>query len=205
MLAPLIRFYANLRRNSKQRSAYLMRQRGETTASYHIRKATADDIPALSTVHVKAWADTYFLYRHPPNYSTRSRQWTEIFRNNDGSWFCYLVTNSKGDIIGFAKGNIRKEKELPEYTGELKQIYLLFEYHRLGIGTRMLTCVAQRFLSMGIHNMILFSETDNPTGWFYEALGAKKIYDEKGMFSGTYAWDDLTRFAISGSSFRTVT
>jgi GNAT superfamily N-acetyltransferase len=199
ILVPLFRFYANLRRNSKKRSAYLMQQRSETAASYHIREATEEDIPALSTVHVKAWADTYFLNKNPPNYSIRSRQWTEAFRNNDGSWFCYIAVNSQGDIIGFAKGNIHEENEVPGYRGELNKIYLLFEYHRLGIGTRMIAHVARRFLGMGIHNMILFSEAGNPTGFFYEALGAKKIYDNKGIFSGTYAWDDIKSLAIAAS------
>ena len=176
-----------------------MRLRGETHGSYHIREATEEDIPALSNVHVKAWADTYFLTKNPPSYSTRSWQWTEAFRNNDGSWFCYVAVNRQGDIIGFVKGNTREENELSVYKGELNKIYLLFEYHRLGIGTRMIAYVAQRFLQMGIHNMILFSEAGNPTGWFYEALGAKKIVNDKGMFSGTYAWDNIEPLAIDAS------
>ncbi len=195
VLFPLLRFYANLRRNSKAKSLLLMQRRGETPDSFIIREATIADIPQLSVVHVKAWADTYFTTKKPPTYEIRSWQWQEAFAKQDGSWFCYVAENKEGNIIGFAKGKTYSHENLPDYSGELNKIYLLFEYHRLGIGTKMLCYTARRFLSMNIRNMVLFSEAANPTGWFYEALGAKKLYSDKNEFHGGYAWDDLEGLA----------
>ena len=173
-----------------------MQRRGETTDSFIIREATEADIPQLAAVHVKAWADTYFTVKKPPTYEARSWQWRETFVKQDGSWFCYVAENKEGNIIGFTKGNTYGHENLPEYSGELNKIYLLFEYHRLGIGTKMVCHTARKFLSMNIPNMVLFSEAANPSGWFYEALGAKKLYNEKNEFHGGYAWDDLERLAV---------
>lgn len=190
---PVIRWWANLRRNSAAASMRLMKRRNESTSDIHIREAGDADIPQLAAVHVKAWADTYFLVLKPPTIAIRERQWKEIFRQKDNTWFCYVVTNKEGTIIGFATGKTYQSDALPQFNGELNKIYLLFEYHRLGIGTRLLQTVAKRFLEMGINNMVLFSENTNPSGWFYEAMSARRLYDAKGKFHGGYAWEDLER------------
>ncbi|MBV9986600.1 MAG: GNAT family N-acetyltransferase [Chitinophagaceae bacterium] len=187
----LQRILSNLRRNSRSKSLKLLQQRGGSVNDFSIRRAVETDIPQLAAVHVKAWADTYFTYRNPPTYEIRLSQWKESFRNNDGSWFAYVVVDKNNNVIGFAKGKTYSTADLPDYQGELNKIFLLFDYHRLGLGTRLLVKVAEYFITMGINNMVLFSEPSNPTGWFYEARGAKKLYGKNGGFHGGYAWDNL--------------
>jgi L-amino acid N-acyltransferase YncA len=187
----VFRLLGNLRRNSRAKSFRLLRQRGETLDDFKIRLAVEADILQLASVHVKAWADTYFMTKNPPSFGIRESQWREAFRNQDGSWFVYVVENKAGTIIGFAHGKTYHSTDLAGYQGELNKIYLLFEYHRMGLGTLLLRKVAEHFIALDIHNMVLFSEATNPTGWFYEAMGAKKLYGKNGGFHGGYAWDDL--------------
>lgn len=176
---------------SKAANARRLRERGETAASLVIREATAEDIPALVRLHVTTWNSTYapMLMKGPP-VEVRVHQWREAFASMDGSWFCFVVENAKGELVGFAKGT---RSDHPEYAGELNKIYLLREYQRLGVGRRLVGHVARRFLSQGITSMWLFGDARNPSANVWRALGAVKTDDDPG--NGSYGWWDLRRLA----------
>ena len=160
-----------------------------------IREATREDLPALAALHVKTWADTYPLARRPPTYQLRERQWREQFEKDDGSWFCFVVQNRLGELVGFAKAKVYASDDLPGYSGELNQIYLLREYQRLGVGRKLVGLVTRRFLSNGIRAMVLFATPQNPSCAFYEALGGERLYAANGEFHGGYGWKDLEKLA----------
>jgi GNAT superfamily N-acetyltransferase len=185
----VIRFFLSLRRPSKSTNARMLQERGETLKSFTVRELTAADIPALATLHVTTWNDTYPQVRHKPTYQVRHYQWNELFKTNDGSWFCFVIENSKGELIGFAKG-----KREDDGSGNLNKIYLLREYQRLGLGRLLVGYTARRFLSMGISSMSVFAEATNPSCHFYEALGAKKLRHPDGKVNhGGYIWRDLSK------------
>lgn len=160
-----------------------------------IREATCADIPALAHLHVKTWNATYPGFPPPPTYEVRERQWREAFAVTDGTWFCYVIEDSNGRLIGFAKGKRYSHSDLPDFSGELNKIYLLQEYQRLGLGRRLVGHVARRFISQGISSMVLFAEPGNPSCRFYEALAAEKVFAKNGEFHGTYGWRDLRELA----------
>lgn len=189
-----MRFLHGLRRPSKATNTRRLRERGETIDSFVIRDVTRGDIPALATLHVKTWSDTYPSMR-PPTYQIRERQWREQFERTDGSWFCFVVENRSGELVGFAKGNTYASDDLPGYSGELNKIYLLREYQRLGIGRKLAGHIARRFLSQGISTMVLFGIPQNPSCAFHEALGGERLYAANGEFHGAYGWRDLQKLA----------
>jgi L-amino acid N-acyltransferase YncA len=195
LLNAIVRFVFGLRRPSKATNTRALHQRGESLQSFVIREATADDIPALAEVHVKAWSDTYRTVMNPPTYEIRERQWREQFEKIDASWFCFVVENHKGDLVGFAKGRSYASDDLPGYSGELNKIYLLREYQRLGLGRRLVGHVARRFLAQGISTMVLFGTPQNPSCAFHEALGGERLFATNGEFHGGYGWLDLQTLA----------
>ncbi|HZO88042.1 MAG TPA: GNAT family N-acetyltransferase [Chthonomonadaceae bacterium] len=163
--------------------------------SFIIREAVASDIPALARLHVETWKATYPHVPNPPTYAIRERQWREAFAVTDGSWFCFVVEERDGQLIGFAKGVPYAHSDLPEFSGELSKIYLLGEYQRQGLGRRLVGHVVRRFLRQGITSMVLFADPGNPSCAFYEALGAERLLDKAGNFRGGYGWRDLRRLA----------
>jgi ribosomal protein S18 acetylase RimI-like enzyme len=189
------RAIGNFKRPSAKANALKLQARGENPASIVIREALPGDIPALATVHVKAWAETYENARHLPDFQLRERQWRQQFEVIDGSWFCIIAENPKGEFVGFAKGRAYKHSDLADFSGELNKIYLLRDYQRLGLGTKLLCEVARRFLDKSITSMVLFGESTNPSGYFHEAMGAEKIYGDQGEFHGSYGWRDLRKLA----------
>ena len=189
------RFLAARKRPSPETSLRLLRERGESIASFNIRDAVPVDIPALAALHVKTWSETYPGARRPPGIQVREHQWREQFRSMDGSWFCLVVEGPGGKLVGFAKGMNYQHNDLPDYAGELNKIYLLRDYQRLGLGRRLLKDVARRFLDRGISSMVLFGTPDNPSCAFHEAMGGKRLYNRKGGFDGGYGWLDLRPLA----------
>jgi ribosomal protein S18 acetylase RimI-like enzyme len=155
-----------------------------------IREPTEADIPALARLHVETWNATYPGVEFPPTYEIREEQWRAAFALKDGSWFCFVVEDGQ-QLAGFAKGRRYQSDDLPDFSGELNKIYLLRKYQRRGLGRRLIGAVVRRFLSEGITSMVLFSEPENPSCRFYEALGGEKIFAKNGEFHGTYGWRNL--------------
>jgi ribosomal protein S18 acetylase RimI-like enzyme len=175
VLITIERFLRGLRRPSKAANTRRLRERGENAASFIIREATAADVPALARLHVRAWNATYPGFRSRPTYELRQRQWRETFAMTDGSWFCLVIENQHGELVGFAKGMRYAHPDQPDYSGELNKIYLLPEYQRLGLGHRLVGHTARRFLAQGISTMLLFADAGNPFCRFFEALGGGEV------------------------------
>jgi RimJ/RimL family protein N-acetyltransferase len=113
LINQLIRFIWGLKRPSKQTNIRLLHERGENISSFIIRDAKPEDIPALAALHVKTWSDTYWNVRHPPTYATRENQWRDQFEKIDGSWFCFVIENEQGKLVGFSKGHSYSSEDLP--------------------------------------------------------------------------------------------
>jgi ribosomal protein S18 acetylase RimI-like enzyme len=190
----VMRFVWRLRRPSKAENLRLLRERGEDLASFTIREARVEDIPALAALHARTWSETYWNVKHPPTAELREHQWREQFQVTDGSWFCFVVENRRGELIGFAKGKRHAGRD-EAGSGELNKIYLLREYQRLGLGRRMMGHVVRRFRDMGISSIMLFGVPENPSCHFHEALGGERLLNDKGGFDGGYIWHDLARLA----------
>ncbi len=195
LLNAAIRSLFALKRPSKEANTRLLQKNGEAIEAFIIREARVGDIPELAEVHAVAWAQTYWNIKNPPTAALRARQWTEQFKQQDGSWFCLVVENPKGQLVGFASGRTYEHADLPTYDGELNKIYLLSQYQRLGLGRKMFCLVARRFISTGINNMLLFGSPQNPSCRFHEAMGGKRLYARNGNFDGGYGWADLHKLA----------
>jgi ribosomal protein S18 acetylase RimI-like enzyme len=191
-LVPFARFLFALRRPTKEETARLLRSRGETPASFTIREATSADIPALAQLHVDTFNETHRLFGSGPTYEIREAQYREKFAKVDARWFCFVAQRPNGDLIGFAIG---EPSDDARFAGELSKLYVRREYHRAGLGRRLVCHVVRRFLGQGISSMMLFSEAENPSIVFYEALGGDRLLSESGDFHGAYGWRDIQPLA----------
>ena len=166
---------------------------------FHIRDARKEDVPALATLHVQTFNETHCGGRADgPSFHVREQQWREAFAINDGSWFCFVVEDDNGQLVGFAKGT-RHDGAVPGFAGELNKIYVLRRFHRRGIGRLLLCNVARRFIESGVTSMLLFGEAANPSNGFYEVFSAERLYSRSGEFHGGYGWRDLHRLVAKCS------
>jgi GNAT superfamily N-acetyltransferase len=152
----------------------------------------------LAQLHVETFNETHRGGRPGgPSYELRERQWRQSFERQDGSWFCYVIEDDRGDLVGFAKGTPHNGG-VPGYAGELNKIYLLQRVQRQGLGRLLLDAVARRFMERGITSMLLFGDAASPSNGFYEAFGATKLYSDAGEFHGGYGWPDLRALVQRG-------
>src|SRR5215472_4734130 len=163
--------------------------------AFHIRDAREDEVPALARLHVQTFNETHRAgHSGGPSFELRERQWREAFETNDGAWFCFVVEDNEGELVGFARGT-PYDGGVPGFAGELNKIYVLRRFHRQGIGRLLLCQVARRFLERGVTSMLLFGDAANPSNGFYEAFGAERLYSPGGEFHGGYGWRDLHALA----------
>jgi ribosomal protein S18 acetylase RimI-like enzyme len=163
--------------------------------AFRLRNATDADVPALAALHVQTFNETHRDGRPGgPSCELRELQWREAFAVNDGSWFCFLIEDDAGRLVGFAKGTLH-DGGVPGFSGELNKIYVLRRHHRRGLGRLLLCNVARRFLERDVTTMLLFGEASNPSNGFYERFGAERLYGEGGEFRGAYGWRDLHSLA----------
>jgi ribosomal protein S18 acetylase RimI-like enzyme len=153
-------------------------------------------VPALAALHVTTFNETHGSF-NAPTFETRKWQWQKAFESKDDSWFCFLVEKQVDDLIGFAKGQPYRHGDHPDFLGELNKIYLLREYHKLGLGRQLLCKVANEFLQRGVYSMLLFGDANNPSNKFYEKMGAEKLFAKNGEFHGGYGWTDLQKLAAN--------
>jgi L-amino acid N-acyltransferase YncA len=189
-----IRFLRGIKRPSKARNEKLLQARHQTIDSFAIRELVAEDLPALAALHVQTWNETYG--GRGPSIQIREQQWREQFQSANRDWFVLVIEDNEKMLVGFAKGQPYSHADLPEFNGELNKIYIRKDYQRLGLGRKLVERVAQKFLSKGITNMVLFGIPQNPSCVFHEAMGGERLHKKGEVFQGGYCWRDLTRFKI---------
>jgi len=159
------------------------------SSSFKIREATPGDATAMAALHVTTFNETH---GPGPSFEVRKWQWEKAFQD-DNEWFCFVVQDKDGNLVGFAKGQRYYHSDIPGFSGELNKIYLLRKYHKLGIGRQLICKVANEFAKRGISSMLLFGDANNPSNAFYEKMGAEKLFAKNGEFHGGYGWKDLQK------------
>jgi L-amino acid N-acyltransferase YncA len=141
----------------------------------------------LAQLHVTTFVETHG--GPGPTFSLREGHWREAFSKRSDDWFCVVINDPDGELVGFAKGV--PHQDIPGYAGEVNKIYILRRYHRLGLGKRLLGEVSRRFLAHGIASMLLFGDARNPSNGFHERMGAERLFAPDGTFHGGYGWRDI--------------
>jgi L-amino acid N-acyltransferase YncA len=171
-----------------------------------IREAKITDAAGIAHVHVDIWRTTYVGILPTDHlaglsYEQCEQAWHRTLSMPAGLEFVYLAEDAIGNIIGFASGGPERSGH-HVYKCELFAIYLLAEYQRQGVGTKLFSCVIKRFLQQGIQSMLVWVLAGNhPSRRFYEALGGKLVSEQSITIGGVdllevaYGWPDISCLA----------
>ncbi|WP_053220484.1 GNAT family N-acetyltransferase [Virgibacillus senegalensis] len=168
---------------------------------YHIRKAELKDAEQIANVHVSSWKSTYFELINEKDMSNitfenRKALWETILKMPASGQVALVVEKEDGDIIGFVSGGKERTKRFG-YDGEIYAIYLLADYQRQGLGTKMLAAFTDEMVKEGYQSMLVWVLTKNPSSKFYAKHGARQIEKEDTTIGeGTYqesafGWENI--------------
>ncbi len=99
-------------------------------------------------------------------------------------------------VVGFGSCGPAREASLG-HAGELYTLYVLPEYHDVGIGRRLLDGLFGRLLAGGMGSALVWVLADNPSRFFYEAMGGRRVAERDESMWGTvlkeaaYGWTDF--------------
>ncbi|EEF57388.1 GNAT family N-acetyltransferase [Pedosphaera parvula] len=164
-----------------------------------IRPAQRTDAAGIAHVHVDCWRSTYAGLVPQAHLETLSHQQRE---KDWDSWLApsgnihVFVAIQEHQIVGFASAGAYRGAN-QDFQAELYAIYLLPEYHRRGIGSRLICEAIQKLLQEQMFSMIAWVFTRNPARQFYEKLGGKQIAEKLVLVGGArlpavaYGWQDV--------------
>lgn len=167
-----------------------------------IRAATLDDAGAVARIHVETWRATYagvlpdsYLVNLDEN--RQCAQWGTLLhqrRRPHG----VLVASVDGAVVGFANHGPVRRDGLPrgvDCDGEIYTLYVDPDYQGLGIGKALLHGCFDALGGNGRKSAIIWVLAANPSRFFYEAMGGRRLAERSETFAGVellelgYGWD----------------
>jgi len=165
-----------------------------------IRDATPDDADSIARVHIDTWRCVYAgiipdVYLATLSYEESAETWHAIAAGLHADRVL-LVAVVADTIVGFVLGGSRRQGP-KEYVSELQGIYIHPDYHRRGIGLRLVAAIRGRLTQTIGSAMIVWVLAENqPARRFYERLGGILVQTDAIEIGGVllgyvaYAWDD---------------
>lgn len=170
---------------------------------FHVRKAAIEDAEEIAYVHLESWKSVYSDLIDEQDVSNitlenRIALWESVLRMADNGQVALVLHDEYGKIVGFISGGKERTKRF-EHDGEIYAVYLLDEYQRQGLGTRLLAAFCKEMYEVGYRSLLVWVLTKNPSRAFYINNGAKQVEeDETTIGTGTYqeaayGWEDLSK------------
>jgi len=149
-----------------------------------IRQATEDGVEGLAHIHNEGWRAAYKdLLDHPdfnvPSLRDRQDQWNEWIQNKDS--ITKLAMTNEGNVAGLASyGRLKTPPPgmspiRPLYSAELYGLYLLPDYYRQGLGSKLVREAACDLKDMKHNSLCVWTIEKNKRGMaFYKAMGGER-------------------------------
>ena len=140
-----------------------------------IRRATVDDAPILSRVHVDSWRAAYREFVPQTSLDAFTYKWREqCYREAlaSGAEETYIVQVGDEAVGYLTLGSARDPDLDTSRIGEIWGIYIVPEFWRQGIGTRLAKEGEHILRARGYERIVLWVLEDNQQARrFYEAMG----------------------------------
>lgn len=174
-----------------------------------IRPGRPVDAESIARVYVESWRSAYagvipngVLVRMSA--SAQAREWSQLLsRRNLAD--AVLVADLRGaGIVGFGSCGAARSSLLP-HAGEVFTLYVVPEHQERGIGRALLFRLFDGLIDRGLDSAIVWVLSQNPSRFFYEAMGGRRIASKQERLWNTllpqiaYGWDDLRLLRTSES------
>ncbi|MFZ5783688.1 MAG: GNAT family N-acetyltransferase [Pseudomonadota bacterium] len=172
-----------------------------------IRRARPTDAAAIGRVHVETWQATYAGLLPDSLLASMSdvRQsawWSRLLADPQEARGVFVADDQEMGVIGFGScGPVRDPPEDLDGTevrvGEVYTLYVEPDFQNRGLGRRLLDAMFRQLRADGCDTAVLWMLADNPTRFFYEGMGGRRVGQRIDTMAGqdveelAYAWRDL--------------
>jgi ribosomal protein S18 acetylase RimI-like enzyme len=172
-----------------------------------IRRANSGDAGAIAKVDVETWRAAYAgmlsaSYLEGLSEPRREAGWRSVILHEPRD--VRVAVDAAGAVLGFGScGPSRGERD---FAGEIFTLYVDPDLHNRGIGRRLLIALFRRLVVAGRNSAIVWVLRDNPSRFFYERLGGRRVAHKTLTVGGApvealaYGWPDLPAFLAAVSS-----
>ena len=141
-----------------------------------VRPATTRDAAGMGSVHVGVWRSAYAGIL-PDGYlaglsAPRQAAYYQagILRGHPA-----LVAEAGGRVVGFATMSLSRDSELGQ--SEIETLYVGDDWRDQGTGRRLMQSAGGALAHQGAESAFLWVLSDNPSRWFYQRLGGRRVAD----------------------------
>lgn len=166
-----------------------------------IRMARPADAGAIASIYVDSWRDTYAgilpdtgLLRMSK--VAHARSWQRTIQSSNLRNPVLVASDEKSNLFGFASAGPTRDRTLP-FDGEIYTLYVAPGRTGQGLGAALLTSMFRLFAKAHCRGMIIWALEENPSRFFYEAMGGRLVAERQHALWGKtmreigYGWPTL--------------
>ena len=175
----------------------------------NIRSACVQDAHEIAKVYIDTWRSTYpgILPDKVLLEMSIERQiaiWVRAIKHSRGPTDekILVLENDDKNIIGISSCGFNRDRKT-HFDGEVYTLYVHPDYQDHGYGKNLLFSLFDILLTQSYSSAIIWTLRDNPSRFFYEAMGGKRIGERQEKIWGlilseiAYGWSDLSTFIKS--------
>ncbi len=176
---------------------------------FTVRKAAPPDARSIARIYVDSWRSTYAgllpdkLLLGLDADDRERRWWHHALARRHGRHAVFVAEAPSDGIVGFVSGGPARNRRF-DYDGEVYALYVRDEHHGIGLGKLLFTTMAAHLVHTRRSSLMVWVLDGNPSRFFYEALGGKRIAHRHGTLGGApieeiaYAWEDARALVALG-------
>jgi L-amino acid N-acyltransferase YncA len=166
-----------------------------------IRMARPADAGGIASIYVDSWRETYAgilpdtgLLRMSK--SDHTTGWQRTIKSSNLRNPVLVAADDKSNVFGFASAGPARDRSLP-YEGEVYTLYVAPGWTGQGLGAALLSTMFRLFAKANCRGMVIWALGDNPSRFFYEAMGGRLIAEREHALWGKtmreigYGWRSL--------------
>ncbi|TWT10284.1 GNAT family N-acetyltransferase [Reyranella sp. CPCC 100927] len=167
-----------------------------------IRPARLDDAAVLARIYVAAWRDTYAGILPDALLVSMSdvrhaAAWQQELSTRDSHSDTLVAEDDDGVLGLLTLGPARRVSRAQLEGGEIYRLYVAPDRQGEGAGKALLMAGFDWLISRDVDAVIIWVLADNPSRFFYEAMGGTRLGEKTDSVGGTkvrevaYGWTDL--------------
>lgn len=170
-----------------------------------VRRAIESDTQRIAEIYVETWRTTYagtLPDRVLVGMSTERQaiSWARAIRH--GGELIYVAEDAQAGVVAVGSAGANRAQN-SRFKGEVYTLYVHPDFQNVGIGEQLLRRLFRELAAKGMDSAVIWVLAPNPSRFFYERVGGKRVGDRDEELWGTtlkeiaYGWTDLSAASIA--------